>query len=459
MRLAIAQTSPQEDTFQVQSSHSLDRLHVSFDDQRLVANAGLVLPATLAQHLGLAELLSEHIDLGEGPGSANVGAKAMTLIASALAGGDCIDDADTLRAGGTAAVLGHRVLAPSTLGTFLRSFTWGHAKQLEIVSQEALKRAWQAGAGPGRNALTIDLDSTICETYGLLKQGGQNFTHTHVRGYHPLLATCAESGEVLHCRLRGGSANSARGAANFVTESLLRVRRAGARGPLTLRADSGFYSKKVVEACRKHGCRFSISVRLNKAVWKAIGEIPAAAWTPIPYWLDGAAEVAETTYHPFGQRKPVRLIVRRVQPTPGSQLHFQGVLFSYHPFITDQPGETLDLEADHRQHAVVENTIRDLKYGVGLNHLPSGKFAANAAWLALNVLAHNLARWLTRLTFGPLLITTKRLRRRLFAIPGRLVRSGRRSRLRLPQHWPWEADFNAVLTRLRSVAHLSQMRA
>jgi Transposase DDE domain group 1 len=436
----------------VRSSHITDRLHVAFDDGHLVAQAGLVLPATLSQHLGLAELFAQHVDLGEAPGHANVGPKAMTLIASALAGGDSISDADALRAGASEVVLGHGVLAPSTLGTFLRSFSWGHAKQLEVVSQEALKQAWRAGAGPGQNPLTIDLDSTICETYGLLKQGGRDFTHTHVRGYHPLLATAAESGEVLHSRLRGGSANSGRGAPSFVNETLLRVRRAGARGQLRLRADSGFYSRKVVEACRKHGCRFSISVRLNQGVRRAIEQIPEEAWQPIPYWLEGAAEVAETSYQPFGQRRPVRLIVRRVEPTPGSQLYFQGVLFTHHPFITDREGDLLQLEADHRRHAVVENVIRDLKYGVGLNHLPSGKFGANAAWLALNVLAHNLARWLTRLAFGPILMSTKRLRRRLFALPGRLVRSGRRSRLRLPQRWPWEMDFMTALVRLRSIA-------
>src|SRR5690348_17250899 len=153
MQLPHQQTSQQEDTLSVQSSHTLDRLHVAFDDQHLVADAGLLLPATLAQHLHLKELLQQHVDLGEAPGHANVGSKALTLIGSALAGGDCIEDADALRAGGTAAVLGHRVLAPSTLGTFLRSFTWGHAKQLEVVSQEALKRAWGAGAGPGHNLL------------------------------------------------------------------------------------------------------------------------------------------------------------------------------------------------------------------------------------------------------------------------------------------------------------------
>ena len=439
----------------MQSSHSLDRLHPSFDEPRLIADAGLLLPATLAQHLGLPDLLAEHLDLGAAPGRANVGRKAMTVIASVLAGGDCIDDAAALRAGGSAAVLGHAVPAPSTLGTFLRSFSWGHAKQLDVVSGLVLQRAWAAGAGPGQKPLTMDLDSTICETYGLQKQGGARFTYTHVRGYHPLLATAAGSGEVLHGRLRGGSANSGRGAAGFVTETVQRVRRAGAQGPLVLRADSGFYSQKVVQACVRHGVRFSITVRLNRKLWQAIGEIPDAAWTAIPYWLEGAAEVAEVPYLAFARNRrvgqAVRLIVRRVQPSPGSQLQLQGVLFTYHAFITDREGKTLELEADHRRHAVVENTIRDLKEGVGLNHLPSGRFGANAAWLAFKVLAHNLVRWVTRLGLGDGLLTTARVRRWLFAMPGRLVRSGRRARLRLPRHWPWQTEFERALTRLRAV--------
>ena len=308
------------------------------------------------------------------PGRANVGHKALTLVHSALAGGDSIDDAGALRAGSTGAVLGHGVLAPSTLGTFLRSFTWGHARQLDRVSGELLKRAWAAGAGPGEAPVTLDIDSTICETYGTAKQGGV-FGHTKVRGYHPLVATVAGTGDVVHSRLRGGNANSGRGAASFLTETFNRVRAAGAGGPLTLRADSGFYSGKVVGACRKADVRFSVTVKLNPALRKAIA---ADEWVPIPYFLDGA-DVAETTYRPFGKDQPeVRLIVRRVRPTPGSQLALF-VEYSHHGFITDRAGDTLVLEADHRRHAVVEDAIRDLKYGVGLNHLPSGRFGASAA--------------------------------------------------------------------------------
>ena len=371
----------------MRSSHSLDALVVTFDDERLLADAGLMLPATLAQHLGLRELFDDHVDLGDAPGHANVGHKAMTLVHSALAGGDSIDDADALRAGSTQAVLGHAVLAPSTLGTFLRSFTWGHARQLDKVAAALLGRAWAAGAGPGEAPLTIDVDSSVVETYGLNKQGGTKFTYNKVRGYHPLVAVVAGTGDVVHCRQRGGNANSGRGAGTFLTETFNRARAAGASGPLTLRADSGFYSGKVAAACRAADVRFSITVKLNPAIHKAIATIPDDAWAPIAYFLDGA-DVAETTYRPFGRKAPlVRLIVRRTKPTPGSQLALL-VDYAYHALVTDRVGETVAIEADHRRHAVVEDTVRDLTYGVGLNHMPSGRFGANAAWLGLNVMAH-----------------------------------------------------------------------
>ena len=183
-----------------------DRIQIAFDDHRLVNNAGLLLPATLAQHVGLRELVDRHLDLGDAPGRANAGDKMLTLVASALAGGDCIDDADALRAGRTSSVLGCMVKAPSTLGTFLRSFRWGHVRQLDRVSRELLARAWAAGAGPGDGPLTIDLDSTICETYGLAKEGARHHGYTGKRGYHPLLAVAAGTGDVLMARLREGRA-------------------------------------------------------------------------------------------------------------------------------------------------------------------------------------------------------------------------------------------------------------
>ena len=316
-----------------------DRIHAAFDDHRLVANAGLLLlPASLALRLGLPQLVQMHLDLGDAPGRANPGDKLMTLVASALAGGDCIDDADVLRAGGSGRILGCTVKAPSTLGTFLRSFRWGHVRQLDRVSRELLARAWAAGAGPGEGPLTIDLDSTICETYGLGKEGARRHGYTGQRGYHPLLAVAAGTGEVLMSRLREGRANTARGAAHFLRETVGRVSYAGATGQLTMRADSGFYTHAVVAVCRKMDVRFSITVRQHQGLRHLIEAIPEADWTPISYWMDGAADVAETTYTPFQTEPdaaPVRLIVRRVRPTPGSQLALFAN-YSYHAFITDR---------------------------------------------------------------------------------------------------------------------------
>jgi Transposase DDE domain group 1 len=437
----------------MRSSHILDRLGVAFDDERLVADAGLLLPVTLAAHLGLRELADTHVDLGAAPGRAHVGDKLLALVASALVGGDCIDDADALRAGGTAAVLGQRVPAPSTLGTFLRGFGWGHVRQLDVVSRRLLARAWAAGAGPGAAAFTLDLDSTICETYGLAKEGARHHGYTHVRGYHPLLAVAAGTGDVLHTRLRGGNANSGRGAGTFLAETIARVREAGASGALTVRADSGFYSHAMVATARRHHVRFSITVRLFAPLRTVIEAIPEAEWQPIPYWMDGGADVAETAYTPFASEPdatPVRLLVRRTRPTPGTQLALL-TDYAYHACITDREGDLLTLEADHRRHAEIENAIRDLKYGVGLNHLPSGKFGANGAWLAIQVLAHNLARWTARLGLEAGIITTKTLCRRFFTVPGRLARSARRVTVHLPAHWPWATAFVSALARLRAL--------
>ena len=435
------------------ASEQPDRIHVAFDDHRLVANAGLLLAVTLAQHLGLGELVDNHVDLGDAPGRANPGDKMLTLVASALAGGDCIDDADVLRTGRTAGALGCVVKAPSTLGTFLRSFRWGHVRQLDRVSRKLLARAWAAGAGPGDAPFTIDLDSTICETYGLAKEGARDHGYTGQRGYHPLLAVAAGTGDVLMARLRKGRANTARGAAHFLRETVGRVRHGGARGQLTVRADSGFYTHAIVAACRKMDVRFSITVRLHQSLRNIIEAIPEEDWTPIPYWMEGAADVAETSYTPFDSEPdaaPVRLIVRRVKPTPGSQLALFAN-YSYHAFITDRDGETPELEADHRRHAEIENAIRDLKYGVWLNHLPSGRFPANGAGLAVQVIAHNLARWTARIGLGEQLVTTKTLRRRFFSLAGRLTRSARRLTLHLPQGWPWENQFSRALARFRAL--------
>ena len=254
-------------------------------------------------------------------------------------------------------------------------------------------------------------------------------------------------------RLREGRANTARGAAHFLRETVGRVRHAGARVQLTVRADSGFYTHGVVSVCRKLGPRFSITVRQHQSLRSLSEAIPEAHWTPIPYWMDGAADVAETAYTPFQAEPdaaPVRLIVRRVKPTPGSQLALFAT-YSYHGFITDRDGETPELEADHRRHAEIENAIRDLKHGVELNHLPSGRFAANGACLAVQVVAHNLARWTARIGLGERVATTKTLRRRFFALAGRLTPSARRLTLHLPKHWPWQEKVSPALTRLRAI--------
>jgi Transposase DDE domain group 1 len=425
------------------SSHSPDRLVVAFDDDHAVANAGLLLPATLAQRLGIEAVIDQLVDLGDRPGAHRPGRKVLTLLHALVAGGDCIDDADVLRTGSTAKVLGHRVMAPSTLGTFLRSFTFGHIRQLDQAAEHALARAWAAGAGPGTQPMTIDVDSTICEVHGHHK-GGAAYGYTRQLGYHPLLATRADTGEVLHTRQRTGRAASGRGAERFVNELAGRVRRAGACGPLTLRADSGFWSAKVMAACRRHRIRFSITVRQTKTVAAAIAAIAEHAWIDIDYPDGGVAQVAEATLGPD------RLVVRRTR-----LLGPQATLWPdwrYHAFVTDREGSTVGLDVDHRRHAVCELAIRDLKDGAGLRHCPSGVFLANAAWLVIATLAHNLLRWTAIIGFGGTdLLVAKTLRRRLLAIPGRLTRSARRHRLHLPTDWPWATQFLGALDRLRAV--------
>jgi len=437
------------------SSQILDRLDVVFDDRNAVAGGGLVLPMTLAERLGLRGLFDDRVDLGAAAGHANVGLKAMALIASALSGGDSIDDADVLRSGRSETVIGQWMPAPSTLGTFLRSFKWAHSRQLDAVAAELLARAWETGAGPGAKPLTIDVDSTICEVYGIHKQGAR-FGYTKTRGLHPLVAAAAGTGDVLGIRARGGNAHTARGAASFLTEVFNTTRSAGGTGPLTLRADAGFYSKKVVECCRRHKVRFSITVNLNSALHKAIAQIPETDWQAIPYWIDGGAEVAETTYRPFGKKETaVRLIVRRVKPTPGSQLALL-TTWDHHAFITNRHGDTLFLEADHRRHAEIELVIRDLKEGSGWCHMPSGSFGANAAWMALGAMAHNLARWTARIgELSDRVVTTPTLRRKYLAIPGHVTRSARRTTLHLADNWPWRAAYLTALEKVRALPALT----
>ncbi|HEX6013372.1 MAG TPA: IS1380 family transposase [Geminicoccaceae bacterium] len=420
----------------------LDQVDAAFDDERAVANAGLLLPATLVARLGLEQAADQLINLGERPGAARPGRKILTVVHSLVAGGDCIDDVEMLRAGASASVLGHRVMAASTVGTFLRAFTFGHVRQLDRLAETALTRAWQAGAGPGDGPLTVDADSTICEVYGHHKQGAA-YGYTRRLGYHPLLATRADTGEVLHARQRTGRANTARGAPRFVDETIGRVRRAAATGEIVFRADSGFWSAAVLARLRAHDVRFSITVRQTKPVLRAIAAIGEGAWVDICYPDSGIAQVAET------RLRGDRLIVRRVRHRTD-----QGQLFptwDHHAFVTDRPGSPVELDADHRRHAVIELAIRDAKQGSGLNHHPSGKFFANAAWLVLVCLAHNLLRWTATLGLGVRdeQVVAKTLRRTLLALPGRLTRTARRWTLHLPARWPWAHSFTMALARLR----------
>lgn len=422
------------------SSHSLDSMRVTFDHENAVADAGLLLTATLVDKLGLEALVDETVTVGYRPGR-----KLFTLVHSMVVGGDCIDDTSLLQAGATGRVLGHQVMAASTIGTWLRSFTFGHIRQLDRVSEVALSRAWAAGAGPGDSPMFIDLDSTICEVHGHHKQGA-SYGYTRQRGYHPLLATRADSGEVLHARMRKGSANTARGAQRFVRETIGRVRRAGATGKLTVRADSGFWSHRVMKACTDHDVDFSITVRATKAVVARIEAIPQDVWVEIDYTDHGEAQVAETT---LGEH---RLIVRRTKVTDDPKVLALFPNWRHHAFVTNRDGNVVALDADHRSHAVVELAIRDLKNGSGLNHCPSGVFAANGAWLLAATLAHNIVRWVALLGLEyERLAVTKTVRRRLLTIPGRLTRSARRWTLHLPARWPWKDHFAAALARIRTI--------
>jgi len=432
----------------------LSRVSVSFTETNLIPNAGLLPAAVLAQRIGLGELIDERLRLAQH--GASSGAKALTVVGSMLAGGDSIDDTALLRAG-AAGELFDATRAPSTVGSWLRAHKWSNVRQLDAVSRELLARLWAAGAGPGDLGapLTIDLDSSIVPVFGRGKQGAA-FGYTKVRGYHPQFATCAETGMVLFSRLRGGAAGAARGAKTFLTETVSRVRGAGATGQLVVRADSAFYSRAMLGTAVKLGVQFSVTVRQDKKIGAAIEAIDEAGWQPIPYWLStpevSGADVAETSYTAFSGTDAitVRLIVRRVRPTPGSQLALF-TAWDYHAFVTDRPGDVLEIEADHRRHAVVEQRIAELK-SAGLAHLPSGKFMANAAWLAMTVMAHNLSRTVGRLAEHDLEhATATTLQRRIFTVPGRLVHSGRQRHLRLPAAWPWARAIEHALANIQAI--------
>jgi len=461
----------------VSKSCTLDRIDVVADDENAVSDAGLLLAATLGDRLDLAALLNEHVTV-PGSAGANPARKALTVIHSLLAGGDCIEDVNALRAGSTGAVLGHGVAASSTIGTFLRAFSFSHARQLDAVTRRLLARAVAAGAHPGLGeSVTVDIDSTLCETYGLAKDGARGVMRTGLRGYHPLVAVIAGtaatergpaiSGVVAHARMRRGRSSDSTSAPVFIKETISRLRGAGAAGEIVLRADSGFYLSDVVTACRNNDVRFSITARMiGTAVKDQIAAVAEQGWTPIDYFLPGAG-VTEFEFTPFatgprgkllesrGEIHPMRMIVRRT-PLTDAQTRNRGqdplfAIYDYHPMITDRTGDLVEVEADHRRHAEVELTIRDLKHDMGINHFPTKSFGGNAAWLILNTIAHNLTRWTTRLGLQIAPVMTKKIRRRIYNVTGRLIRTGRRLVLRLPRRWPWAGQITDALERLRAL--------
>jgi hypothetical protein len=422
----------------------LDGVRVKFDDERVVSDAGIALVATLVGRLGIEALAKRFVRLRrDRPGAANAGRKVMALIYAMLLGADCIDDCEVLRAGRTRRLLGGWLPAPSTLGTFLRAFTFGHVRQLDRVLAESLTRAWRAGAGPGKERLVVDVDSFIGEVHGYKKQG-VGFGYTRQRGYHPLMASRADTGEVLHVRLRKGKANSSRGVVRFVDELIARVTRAGASGEKLLRADSAFWNKTLMRRLEQAGWRYSISIRLQQHVAKAIQAIPEADWRTLDdYPEDGEAQIAETALS--GQR----MIVRRTRLV-GAQAELWPD-WRYFPFLTNRTDDITVVEAEHRHHAVVELTVRDLK-DQALEHFPSGVFNANSAWTVIACVAHNLTRWTSVIGLPADTVRAARtLRRRLLQIPGRLTRTARQWTLHLPARWPWQHDFIRALARIRAL--------
>jgi len=426
-------------------SRGIDRIEVTFDEPNLVANAGLLLVATLVVRLRLEALINDMVDLSGRVGGALPGRKVLTLVHAMVAGGSHIDHADVLRSGATQSVLPHRVMAPSTLGTFLRSFTFGHIRQLDRVLAETLRRAWSLGAGPGEDRLVVDLDSTICPVCGKAKHGA-GYGYTNELGYHPLLATRAGTGEFLHVRMRKGSANTQRGTKRFVEELVARLRRAGATGELIMRFDSGFWSNATIAALGRLDVGYTMGVRMVKSVVTAVSAIDEESWTPIDYTCDGVAEVAECLY--AGRR----LIVRRTRLV-GRQATLWPE-WRHFAFLTDLEGDPVDVDAFHRAHATVELAIKDLKEGAGMEHVPSGNFNANAAWLVCAALAHNLIRWtamLGEITPDEQLVVARTIRTKFLSIPGRLVSPGGRPTLRAPLEWPWAKAFERALDLLRAL--------
>ncbi|MGH2832822.1 MAG: IS1380 family transposase [Solirubrobacteraceae bacterium] len=423
-------------------------MRVRFDEQRLISDSGLLVTANLAQRLGIEGLVGESVWLDRRmPGAALPGRKVMSLVHGMLAGGDSIDDMNVLRAGSTGLILGHRVMAPSTLGTFLRAFTFGHVRQLDRVLDRTLCRAWQAPISPGDGPLVIDIDSFIGEVHSMQKQGA-SYGYTKKLGYHPIVAVRADTGEVLHIRNRKGKANTQRGVARFVDELLARVRRAGHAGPIVIRTDSGFENHKLFKVLDARGIEFSVGIKNSTRVQKLICEIPETDWVTVTDYPDtGEAQIAETTLGDW------RLIVRRTRLTGAQAELFPD--WRHHAFATNRTLPMLVADIDHRDHATIELVIRDLK-DQALAHFPSANMHANSAWTVIAALAHNLGRWTTQIAQPYLPVQTARVRRRqLLTVPARLTRSGRQWTLRMPARWPWQHQFNTVLDTIRTLPALT----
>jgi hypothetical protein len=436
------------------------RFRVAFDDAKTVPNAGLVIPLRLADRLDVTAALNDRVSGTNRRSQPNSGDKAMCLVAMLLAGGEFISDVDVLTSGATLSRLGYRGFSESRLGEWLRSLTGNDLDGFADTLTAVTGVAWAAGLGPDLDAaspadpLIIDLDSTHTETYGVAKEGAQRRNYVGKRGYHPLLAVEASTGQVIAARLRDGTTSSAHGAAAFVADTLARVRHlTGSSTPLLLRADSGFYLRDLIDHCVAADTRFSITVRHYRPIRDLIDTITEPEWRAVNRTATKQIDIAEVPYEIKGtSAKPrpgitCRLIVRRVR-TLADTGQPQPRLFDlvdYHAFVTNQPGDPETLRRRHTHRAIIETTIRDLKHGLGLNHYPSGSFTANAAWLHLNTLAHNLARFTNRL-ITPHTLTTKTLRYRYLTIPGRITTGSRTTTLHLPTNWPWHHHITHALT-------------
>jgi Transposase DDE domain group 1 len=449
-------------------SHSRRAISVRFDDPNLVSCAGLVPVMALAQRCGLATLLAERLTIAA-KGGANAAAKVLALIAGMVCGADSISDMDLLRHGGMGRLF-DGIRAPSTLGTFLRAFTFGHVRQLDAVAAGLLARL--AAATPvlpdAREVVLVDIDDTVRQTYGYAKQGAGR-GYTGIKGLNALLATVStpiSAPLIAATRLRKGSTNSARGASKLLADALATIGRCGATGLVMVRADSAYYGYEIIDTCRRAGARFSVTARLTPTVVRAITSIDEQAWTPIRYpnaiydedeqrWVSDA-EVAEVGFTAFTNRRrcehvAARLIVRRVRrlnpaTAPAGQTEAFAV-YRYHAVFTDSSEPTLAAEATHRDHAIIEQVIAELKNGP-LAHLPSGRFAANAAWLVCAAISHNLTRAAGALAGGRHRRSrTGTIRAQLITTPTRIAHSAHQQTLHLPRDWPFEPGLDELFRR------------